>query len=230
MNFTFPCLYRSRQSTLSDGRGAPTGSSGGDQRGRAGKHRALRGLSHWKLPNRSRLVRSGSNLLWMWIEDKNHFFFCGCDLKKLSAGEMGCQFLNSCLKISAMNTHNCANLIYVVNSIHVNVLWTLSPRSLEWYYNIQLKDSGLLIIRTKLKCMTPNLLLVHVCMYSVHLCLDMFSFEFSFNCVENNCNVQVSLVCLVEMQNSTSYFMYHILIISYETIIWCSQFFTKLTV
>lgn len=74
MNFTFPCLYRSRQSALSDGRGAPTSSSGGDQRGRAGKHRALRGLSHWKLPHRSRLVRSGSNLLWMWIEDKNHFF------------------------------------------------------------------------------------------------------------------------------------------------------------
>lgn len=99
---------------------------------------------------------------------------------------MGCQFLNSCLKISAMNTHNCANLIYVVNSIHVNVLWTLSPRSLTRLqnYNIQLKDSGLLIIRTKLKCMTPNLLLVHVCMYSVHLCLDMFSFEFSLNCVK----------------------------------------------
>lgn len=140
---------------------------------------------------------------------------------------MGCQFLNSCLKISAMNTHNCANFIYVVNSIHVHVLWTLSPRSLEWYYNIQLKDSGLLIIRTKLKCMTPNLLLVHVCMYSVHLCLDMFSFEFSLNCVENNCNVQVSLVCMVEMQNSTSYFMHHILIISHETIIWCSQFFLQ---
>lgn len=134
---------------------------------------------------------------------------------------MGCQFLNSCLKISAMNTHNCANLIYVVNSIHVNVLWTLSPRSLTRLqnYNIQLKDSGLLIIRTKLKCMTPNLLLVRVCMYSVHLCLAMFSFEFSLNCVENNCNVQVSLVCMVEMQNSTSYFMLHILIISHETII-----------
>lgn len=81
------------------------------------------------------------------------------------------------------------------------------------------KIQGFLIIRTKLKCMTPNLLLVHVCMYSVHLCLDMFSFEFSLNCVENNCNVQVSLVCMVEMQNSTSYFMYHILIISHETII-----------
>lgn len=77
---------------------------------------------------------------------------------------MGCQFLNSCLKISAMNTHNCANLIYVVNSIHVHLLWTLSPRSLEWYYNIQLKDSGLSYYQNKVE-MHDTKFITGTCLY-----------------------------------------------------------------
>lgn len=127
---------------------------------------------------------------------------------------MGWQFLNSCLKIFAMNTHNCANLIYVVNSIHkhVHILWTLSLRSLEWYFNIQLKDSGLSYCQNKVEMHDTKFITGNVCMYSVHLCLYMFSFHFSLNCSKNDCyNIQVSSVCMAEMPNSALYFIRYII-------------------
>ena len=59
-NNYFDWLYRSRQPVLFDCGGTPASCHRGDQERRVREHRALCGLSHGELSNRSRLVRSGS--------------------------------------------------------------------------------------------------------------------------------------------------------------------------
>ena len=61
----FDWLYRSRQPVLFDCGGTPASHHWGDQERWVREHRALCGLSHGELSHRSRLVKSGSQGLWI---------------------------------------------------------------------------------------------------------------------------------------------------------------------